>query len=295
MIALPLVFSIACGDRRASSLERRATSDDFGTPVPDGRAHRPVRIVSLNPGTTELLFAIGAGPRVVGRTTWDVWPDSARAVADLGPGMRPNVEAVLARKPDLVLLYASNENRAAAAQLEAAHIPVLALKVDRIEDFRRATRILGRATDDSARAAAVVDSVSRTLERVRAETAALPHPSVFWHVWDAPLYTIGAGSFLDELVVIAGGRNIYHDFSEPSPQVSLEDIVRRDPDVILAGPEGKARIETSPAWRSVRAVRAGRVRAVDTNLVGRPSVRLGEAAVSLARMLHPELAHGALP
>jgi ABC-type Fe3+-hydroxamate transport system substrate-binding protein len=279
----------------AESRRARAPRDDFGTVVPDGHAHRPTRIVSLNPGTTELLFAIGAGPRVVGRTTWDVWPDSARAVPDLGPGMRPNVEAVLARAPDLVLLYASDENRAAARQLVGAHIPVLALKVDRIEDFRRAARLLGRATDDSARAEAVVDSVSRTLERVRAATAPLAHPSVFWHVWDSPLYTIGAGSFLDELVTIAGARNVYHDLAAPSPQVSLEDIVRRDPDVILAGPEGRARIATSPAWQSVRAVRAGRVLAVDTNLVGRPSVRLGEAAVSLARMLHPELARGALP
>jgi ABC-type Fe3+-hydroxamate transport system substrate-binding protein len=146
-------------------------------------------------------------------------------------------------------------------------------------------------TGDSARARAVVDSVTRTLERVRAATAPLPRPTVFWHVWDAPLITIGGGSFMNELVEIAGGRNIYGDLPAVSPQVSFEDLVRRDPDLMLAGPEGAAKLRADPAWRAVRAVREGRVLVVDTALVGRPGVRLGEAAVSLARLIHP----GVLP
>ena len=239
------------------------------------------------PATTELLFAIGAGPRVVGRTPWDLWSDSARRVADVGVGLRPNIEAVLARRPDLVLLYATGENRAAAQALRAAGVAVIALRIDRVEDFRRAARLIGMATGDSARAATVVDSVDRTLERVRSRTSGLPRPTVFWHVWDAPIITIARGSFLDELLTIAGGRNIYEDLSQPSPQVSLEDIVRRDPDVILAGPDGAARIRASATWRSVRAVREGHVLVVDTSLIGHPSVRMGEAATVLAHLLHP--------
>jgi len=239
------------------------------------------------PATTELLFAIGAGPRVVGRTPWDLWSDSARRIADAGVGLRPNIEAVLARKPDLVLLYAAGENHAAAQALHAAGVPVIALRIDRLEDFRRAARLIGMATGDSARAATVVDSVDRTLARVRSATAGLPRPTVFWHVWDAPIITIGRGSFLDQLLTIAGGRNVYEDLSQPSPQVSIEDIVRRDPDVILAGPDGAARIRASTTWRAVRAARTGHVLVVDTSLIGHPSVRMGEAAVVLARLLHP--------
>jgi ABC-type Fe3+-hydroxamate transport system substrate-binding protein len=276
---------VAC--RRADDGALRASADDFGARVPAGTAAHPARIVSLSPATTELLFAIGAGARVVGRTTWDSYPDSARLVMDVGPGLRPNVEAVLARHPDLVVLYASEDNRSADAQLRAAGVTVVALKMDRIESFRRAARLLGLAVGDSARAARVVDSVDATLARVREATAALPHPAVFWHVWDAPIYTIGAGSYLSELLTIAGGNNVYGDIMSPSPQVALEDIVRRDPAVILAGPEGAARIRHEPAWQAVRAVREGHVMVVDTMLVGRPSVRLGEAAVSLANLLHP--------
>jgi ABC-type Fe3+-hydroxamate transport system substrate-binding protein len=132
-----------------------------------------------------------------------------------------------------------------------------------------------------------VDTVDRTLARVRAATASLPHPTVFWHVWDEPVITVGRGSFQSELLDIAGARNVYADDPRPSPQVSMEDIVRRNPDLILTGPAGAARIRSSPAWQAVPAVRAGRIVVIDTAVVGRPSVRLGEAAAELARALHP--------
>jgi len=276
---------VACGEaHRAASV---AGVDDFGTPVRAGTATSPARIASLNPATTELLFAIGAGPRVVARTAWDMWPVAARAVTDVGPGLRPNVEAVLAQHPDLVVLYASAENRLAAQQLRAAGVYVLAFRIDRLADFSRDARALGRAVGDSANAALAVDSVERTLARVRAATRSLPAPTVFWHVWDSPIYTIGRGSYLDELLTIAGGKNIYGDRADVSPQVSLEDIVRRDPQFILAGADGARAIAANPLWRGVRAAREGRVLVVDTNLVGRPSVRAGEAAISIARLLHP--------
>ena len=92
---------------------------------------------------------------------------------------------------------------------------------------------------------------------------------------------------MSELVDIAGGKNVYADIPGPSAQISLEDIARRNPDFILAGPVGKAHIEADPRWRIVRAVRERKVLAVDTGVVARPSVKLGEAAVSLAKLLHP--------
>ena len=282
-----LILASACRGRGAEPTTGFA--DDFGVPMRAGSTAFPARIVSLSPATTEILFALGAGPRVVGRTHWDTYPEAARAAADLGPGIRPNVEAVLAQRPDLVILYASDDDRPAADRLRAAGITVIALKIDRIDQFQRAVRLLGLATGENANAATVVDTVMGTLARVRTATQPLDHPTVFWHVWDAPIYTIGAGSYLDELVAIAGGRNIYADLTSPSPQVSLEDIIRRDPHFVLAGPEGAARIRASAPWHGVRAVREGRVLVVDTMLVGRPSVRLGEAAADLARLLHPGL------
>jgi iron complex transport system substrate-binding protein len=259
--------------------------DDFGDTVVFGTA--PRRIVSLNPATTELFFALGAGDRLVGRTHFDLYPAEAQAVPDLGNGMQPNVESVLGVRPDLVVLYASEANRDAAARLHAAGVQTLTLHSDRIADFRRTVRIFGRLLGDTATARAVIDSVDRTLDRVRSATNGAGRPTVFWKAWDSPVIAIGGGSFLTELVDIAGGRNIYGDDPRSALDVTIEDVVRRDPDVVLAGPESAARMKAAPAWRALRAVRDNKVLIVDTMLVGRPGVRLGEGAVAIARLLHP--------
>jgi ABC-type Fe3+-hydroxamate transport system substrate-binding protein len=262
-----------------------APRDDFGALVPVGQ--RPVRIVSLNPTTTEILFALGASHRLVGRSQWDVFPDSARAVPSLGEALRPNVEAVLAARPDLVVLYASEDNRPALARLRQAGIPTIAFKIDSIEQFARDARLLGRVTGDSARAATLVDTIEATLARVRAATASLPHPTVFIHAWDKPVITIGGGSFMSELLDIAGGRNIYADIAAPSAPVTLEDVVKRNPDYVMASPVAAPKLRASTSWQSVPAVREHHVLVYDTVLVGRPSVMLGAGAVSLAKLLHP--------
>jgi len=295
-----VVLAAACGESRvraaaspadsarttaASSAPGEVVVDDFGDTTRIDRAAQ--RIVSLNPSTTEILFALGAGDRVVGRTHWDLYPDAARLVPDLGDGLRPNVEAVLAARPDLVLLYASNDNRPAARALRAAGIVTVAIKADRISEFASTVTTLGRLTGRTEAARTLVDSVTRTLDAVRAATASFARPTVFWPLWDEPLYAVAGGSFMNDLLEIAGGRNIFAALPQPSPEVSAEDVLRRDPNVIIVGPRSAERYRTDARWRSLDAVRKGRVLVFDTAVVARPGVRLGEAAVSLARLLHP--------
>jgi len=277
--------SLALAACEKSSRDGTAVRDDFGDPVRIGAA--PTRIVSLNPATTEILFTLGAGSRLIGRTKYDLWPDSAKLIPALGDGIRPNVEVVLGTHPDLVILYASQDNRPAAKRFRSAGVNTLSLKVDHIADFRRTVSLLGAILHDSARARIVVDSVQSTLDRVQAATKGSSRPTVFWHIWDAPLITIGAGSFMNELVDIAGARNVYADIKGPSGEISLEDVARRDPDFILAGPIGARQIESDSRWRIVRAARDKKIFVVDTLLVARPSERLGEAAISLANLFHP--------
>ena len=283
---LSLCFPLALVACEKSSRAPSPAHDDFGDPIRIGVA--PTRIVSLNPATTEILFTLGAGSKVIGRTQYDMWPDSARLVPAMGGGISVNVEAVLGTHPDLVLLYASQDNRSAAERLRVAGINTVSLKVDHIADFRRTTQLLGAILHDSVRAKIVIDSVQHTLDSVRLATKNDAQPKVFWHIWDSPLITIGSGSFMSELVDIAGAKNVYADITGPSGPINLEDVARRDPDFILAGPIGAQKIETDPRWRIVRAAREGKILVVDTVLVARPGVRLGEAAVSLARLLHPD-------
>lgn len=274
----------ACGESGTARPPQSAViaRDDFGDTIHLSAARR---IVSLNPVTTELLFALGAGGRLVGRTHWDVYPDSARAVADLGNGMEPNVEAVIGVHPDLVVLYAGQSNRAAAAQLRRAGIATLSIRDDHISDFRRTVTLLARAIGDSAAGAAIADSVERSLDAVRAMPTPAHPVTVFWHVWDSPILTIGRGSYLDELVTIVGARNVFGDMDQPSPQVTLEEIVRRNPDYILVGAASAGALRASPLWQAVPAVRKGKLLIVDTLLVGRPGIKLGEAARSLRALI----------
>jgi ABC-type Fe3+-hydroxamate transport system substrate-binding protein len=283
-VALAAV-AIACA-RKDAPASAGSITDDFGDTIVVGP--KPTRIVSLNPATTEIMFAIGAGDRLVGRTHWDLYPAAAAKVPDLGTGIRPNVEAVLGAHPQLVLLYASTDNRTAAQRFRAAGVNTLSLKTDRIEHFFRATQLIGLLVGDTAQATLVADSVRRSIESVRAKTAGLPKPTVFWHIWDAPLITIGGGSYMSELIDIAGGRNIYGDRPEVSPQVSIEDVIKRNPTYIITGPEGADKIKKDPKWAIAPAVKAGHVIVVDTALVGRPAVRLGEAAIALSSLIHPK-------
>lgn len=257
--------------------------DDFGDTLRLARA--ATRVVSLNPVVSEAIFALGAQARLVGRTRWDDSPPGMRQVPDLGDGLQPNVEAVIAARPDLVVLYATDANRAAASAFRRAGVATLALRTDRIADFARIVRALGVALDDSVAARQVSDSVARSIQLVAALPAFQPPVSVFWHAWDAPLITIGAGSYLGELVTIAGARNVFADLPQPSPQVTLESVAARRPDFVLAGPRAAERLRANPRWQAVEAVRAGRVLVVDTALIGRPGVRMGEAARSLRALL----------
>ncbi|MBC8087422.1 MAG: ABC transporter substrate-binding protein [Phycisphaerae bacterium] len=291
---------VACAKQDAGSSAERARgapsvistpadTDDFGAPLPTDTLIG-ARVVSLVPAATEIIFAMGRGDRLVGRTTWDLFPDSASLVANMGDGIQPNVEVVLAAKPTLVVLYATMANKAATDAFIKAGIPVMSTRVDRIADFERVTRQLGVVLNATARAQQVVDSVSATLAKVRAAVADVKRPTVVWPMYDAPVMVVGQGSFVAELLDIAGATNTFAELTKPSPEVTMEEIVKRNPDFVMTSPVAAMRFATSAQWKAVRAVRERNVLLVDTLLTGRPTVTLGMAAVSLAKLLHPERA-----
>lgn len=277
--------------RRASARTSDVVVDDFGDTL---RLDRPaVRVVSLNPVISEAFFALHAQEYLVGRTRWDATPVEILQIPDVGDGLNPNIEAVLAQHPDIVVLYAAEANRSAAAAFRRAGVHTLAMRTDRIADFARAVHAVGLALGDTVRAHEVTDSVARSLLAVEHLPARTPPVSVFWYAWDSPIITIGAGSYLGELVTRVGARNIFGDLPQPSPQVTLESIAARNPDFVLAGPRTAERLRADARWRAVPAVRDGRVLVIDTALVARPGVRMGEAARSLRALL--DSAVGARP
>jgi ABC-type Fe3+-hydroxamate transport system substrate-binding protein len=239
--------------------------------------------VSLAPSSTELLFALGAGDQVVGRTTWCRYPPAALRVPDVGDGLNPNVEAIAARQPDLVVLYRSQLNATAAAQLARLGIPSVILAQDRLEDIARAAHELGRLTGRQAAG----DSIGAAMEALLRTPPPAPIMRVAFVVWDNPPMVIGGGSYLDQLATLAGGANVFHDLGAASATVSIETIVARNPDVILVLSDSTA----PPAyggrreWRAIRAVRERRFIMLPAELFGRPSPSAPAAVVALRRAL----------
>lgn len=281
--ALPLAAGllVACAPA-APAGGRLFAVDDAGDTV---RLTAPARrIVSLSPFTTELLFSIGAGDRVVGRTHWCDWPAEARAVPDVGDAMPPNAEAVLARAPDLVLLYRSATNEAAAARFRAAGVAVFVAEMDHLRDVPRLARILGPLVERAQAAESLATSYERALES--ATVADTGHrPSVLILAWDQPPIAIGAGSFQSELLERAGGRNLFADLSAPSGPVSLEAIAARNPDVILLSDTGTPHFAQRPEWQAVPAVRARRFLHLPDPAFGRPSPRSPEVLRELVELM----------
>ena len=288
VLALFLALVAACTARPARGT--LSITDDWGRTV--ALAAPAQRIVSLSPSSTEILFAIGAGPRLVGRTDYCDWPPAARAVPSVGNGMQPSVEAVVARRPDLVVLYASAANRAAVQGLTALGIPVAVLKLDLGADVVRAARRLGILTGEADAADSLVAAFDASLGAVRARIAAQPgrRPLLYVDVWASPPMTVGRGSYLSQVLEAAGAVNSFGDLGASAATVSLEAIASRDPDAVLVlapdtlhPPDLAAR----PGWTTVRAVREGRVLVVDASLYGRPGPRMPLAAQDLARRIAP--------
>ncbi len=296
---LSLLFLAACGgDGAARADDAPADSavslvDDAGRTVQLPRPAR--RIVSLIPSATETLVALGATDRLVGRTDFDHGP-AVDGLPSVGGGMDPSMEALLALRPDLVLGWETRGDQPVGRRLAELGIPAFMVSVEDTTDVFRTVANLGRLTGRDDAADSLAAALRLQLTEVRASVAARPQPTVFFLVWNDPPMTAGPGTFISQLVGVAGGRNVFADAGSDWPNVSLEAIVRRDPDflVLPQGEKGGAhdvvRLRGEPGWREMRAMREGRTILVPANLMNRPGPRMGEAARRLRDALHSEAA-----
>lgn len=240
------------------------------------------RLVTLGPSFTEISWLLGAGDRLVGRSRWDRSPEGVLGIAEVGDAIRPNIERIVGARPDLVVLYPAGDNAPAIDALARAGIAVLALRVDRISDYLHALDTLGTLLGARPRADSIRRALEASLDVVRQLPPPVRRPTVFVPVWMEPPMTVGAGSFVSELLELAGADNVYRDRAEPSFTVAFEDVLRRDADLILASPAAQERLRATPPWATLRPVRAGQWLTLDTLSMSQPSRRMGEAAAALA-------------
>lgn len=290
-VGAPVHATAAPPPRGASAADTIRIADDRGDTLE--LAGPAERVVSLIPAATEILFAVGAGDRLVGRTRYGTHPPAARDVPSVGEGIRPSAEAVIARRPDAVVVYAGQTNAGSIRRFEELGVSVLALEHNTIPQLMRNIARLGALTGRESAADSLAATIGDRLRRVAGVVGDRRRVPVYYDLWSDPPRTVGAGSYLDSLVAVAGGRNVFGDVEGPSPQVSLEAVVDRRPEVILS-PEGAGGERPPPGerpgWGEIGAVRRGQVVSVDGTLVHRLGPRLGEAAAHLAAALHPPVA-----
>ena len=246
-----------------------------------GRPHNftmpPARILSLVPSANAVLLALGEGKRLVGRTDFD----TAGAVAHLpsvGGGLGPDMETVLDLRPDLVIRFAGPSDADTPARLDRAGVAHFAVQPDGIEDVRGIVRQLGALTGRGSAADSLVARIDSVLADVRARVAVLPPVRTAFVLGGRPPWVAGPGSFIDEVLRAAGGVNVFADLDRLYAPVDPEELVAREVDVFL----------TSPGVAiDARLVEGVPLRVVHAQLEI-PGPELGEAAVAVARALHPE-------
>ncbi len=256
----------------------------------------PLRIVSLIPSATETILALGAGERLVARTDFDLDPRLAH-LPSVGQGLTPSLEQLTLLQPDLVIGWPDNAARSVIGRLGEMGVAVYTPKVQTLRQVYSTTREVGELLGLSAAADSLVAAIERDLAAIQAAVEGRPRPSVFYVVWYDPPTTASTGTYIDELIAIAGGRNLFADAPGLWPQVSMEEVVRRQPDIVLlsesdANPVDLEMLRAAVGWRELRAVREGRVQTVDANLYNRPGPRVTEAARRLAKILQPDALRG---
>jgi len=245
------------------------------------------RIVSMVPAATEWLVAMGAADRLVARTDFDRDP-ALEALPSVG-GLTPSVEWLISRRPDLVLAWADGPSRSTVARLEAVGTPVYVASAETVEEGLAIATDLGRLLGLEPVADSLIAAVRAGLDQVRRDADPRSEPSVLFLIELDPLTAAGPGTFVDELIRAAGGRNLLGDLRLSWPAVSLEEVLRRDPDIVLMGTLSQPSVESlraRPGWRDLAAIRRGRVHPVDPYVVNRWGPGLHESAALLSSLIH---------
>lgn len=253
---------------------------------------RPERIVSIGPSITEFLFALGAGARVVGADDFSDEPAAAKQLEKVG-GIKVNFEKVVSLKPDLVLSVKFSDGT--IEKLAGAGLLVLVVDPQSVGDVARTAILLGRAVGSDGEAMA--RDIQKRVDDVRSKmSAAATRPRVY-HEIDASdpikIFTVGPGSYIHDLIEIAGGQNIAARATSAYPQLSAEEILRSDPEIIVLDASDYSakpdQVAGRTGWSQVSAVKNKRIVTIAANLINRPGPRVGEAAEAYARLVHPEL------
>lgn len=260
---------------------------------PVGSRGAPQRIVSLTPNTTETLFAIGAGNRLVGRSRYCDHPVEVRSLPAVGGFTDPSLEAILALRPDLVTGARGPAGPSIIEPLEERGIATFFPPTESMAQIEAMILGLSEKVERAEAGQALVESLRARRAAMAEAFQDAPRPRVLLVFGMAPIVVAGPGSFADEMLKIAGAENAVAE-GIAYPVLGLERVLALDPDMVINAAVEEARamgleqLANEPGWRELRAVKTGQYRMIENDVVLRPGPRIGEGLTILARTIHPQ-------
>ncbi|MBW2610339.1 MAG: cobalamin-binding protein [Deltaproteobacteria bacterium] len=257
-------------------------------------AQEPERIVSLAPNITEILYSLGLGERVVGVTRFSYYPAEAAKKPKVGSYIHLNVEKIIILSPDLVIGTVAGNNPGVINLVEQAGIQAFIVNARDIQQVLETIIDVGQVCGVPDKADLLAMNLRSRLEKVRQKIGARRKPLVFLQINLKPIMTVNSNSFLHDLIRQAGGINMAKDLKITYPRISIEEVIRRKPEVIIiSSMERGKRFETARQdwlkWRSIPAVKNNRVHLIDSDLIDRPSPRIIDGLEAMARIIHPDV------
>ena len=258
--------------------------------VPDN----PVRVVALAPSITEVIFALGREQRLVGISRFSDFPREALSLPQVGSYIQPDIERIISLNPDICIAVKDGNPREVADQLESLHIPVYAVDPLDLKAIMNMVLQIGDLLNAGDRSQAIVAGMKTRIERVRERVMKTEQrPGVFFQIGISPIVSVGKGTFINELIRMAGGTNLCAGYSS-YPRLSREQVLALAPDVLIVTTMHRGlsidQIKAEWAeWTQIPAVRNGRIAIVDSDIFDRPTPRQVDALEQLVRVIHPEL------
>lgn len=246
------------------------------------------RVVTLAPHLVENLYSAGGGPHIVGTVSFSNFPPEASELPLVGSFNAFSLESIVALKPDLIVMWGSGNGPQALERLSTVGIPIYVDELRDLQELYRSIENLGTLTGATATAGAEALRLERTIEQLRKSRTDVQRLGVFYQIWHEPLQTLGGDHMINEIIDLCGGRNIYSDTKVLAPRVSIESILDRDPDVIVASGMSRERPAWLEQWRAypaLKAVRNDTLYSVDPDLILRPTARLVKGAQTLCQHL----------
>jgi len=282
-VAVGLLLCLLLGSWCAARSDER--------PLAGERTAIPKRVVSLAPSVTETVFALGLGDRLVGVTTYCDYPAAAKRLPKIGGFMNPSLEAIVARRPDLVIGVSGATDPAKAREMAGLGLRVNLISLSTLKDIWDSIKTTARLLGAPAAGEALAGKIVAQIEDVKKHIQHVTRRSTLLVVGLRPLIAVGRKNFIDELITLAGGENIVGSASQPWLNVPEELVVAKAPQVIIEAGMGSERDDSNKRWRdltSVPAVKEGRVYSYPSDKILRPGPRVGEALAEMARLIHPE-------